>query len=164
MFSIILFVSIPFSFAKNGFVAPYEEITGETTIFLDILFVDANKFSSGTSDFFCFLYTGSFCKLTGTSRVKSVNYTVFSIMRVFFSIMRSNCFYLFVLTKVSSFYHSSNWGTTGSSFLVTLGGARCVCETSSCEQISSSIKLVFYAVVTDLGRPEPSFLFMMPDV
>ena len=44
-----------------------------------------------------------------------------------------------------------------------LRGARCVCGgASSGEQISSSIKSVFSSVVTDLDRPEPSFLFMMP--
>ena len=44
-----------------------------------------------------------------------------------------------------------------------LRGARCVCGgASSGEQVSSSIKSVFSSVVTDLDRPEPSFLFTMP--
>ena len=56
--------------------------------FFDILFEEANKFSSGTSDFFLFTYTQLFCKITGTSRVKyfSSYHTVFSIMQV----LRSN--------------------------------------------------------------------------
>ena len=37
-----------------------------------------------------------------------------------------------------------------------------MCGASSCEQISSSFKSVFPSVVTDLGRPEPSYLFMVP--
>ena len=43
-----------------------------------------------------------------------------------------------------------------------LRGPRCVYGASSCKQISSSINLVFSSVVTGLGRPEPSFLLMMP--
>ena len=43
-----------------------------------------------------------------------------------------------------------------------LWGARCVCRASSCEQISYSIKSIFSSVVTVLGQPEPSFLFMVP--
>ena len=56
----------------------------ETIAFLEIFFVDANKFSFGSSDFFPFSYTRSFCKLTGTSRVKyfSSCHTVFSVMQV----------------------------------------------------------------------------------
>ena len=74
MFTIIsLFTLIPFSLTKNGFVAPIQEIAAEPTTFLDILFVDANKFSSGISDFFPLLYTWSFYKSTGTSRVKSLS-------------------------------------------------------------------------------------------
>ena len=41
-----------------------------------------------------------------------------------------------------------------------LRGARCVCGVSTC--VNSSIKLAFASVVTDLGRPDPSFLFMVP--
>ena len=37
-----------------------------------------------------------------------------------------------------------------------------MCGASSYEQISSSIKSVFSSVVTDLGQPEPSFVFMVP--
>ena len=80
MFTIILFIYfISFSFTKTGFVAPNQEIAEVAITFLDILFVDANKFSSGTSNFFLFPYTWSFCKLTGTSRVKSFSscHTVF---------------------------------------------------------------------------------------
>ena len=44
----------------------------------------------------------------------------------------------------------------------TSRGAMCVHGASSCEQISSSIKLVSSSVVTDLGQPASSFLFMVP--
>ena len=67
------------------------------------------------------------------------------------------------MTKVSSFYHSSNWRTTDSSCLAVLRGVRCVCgASSSYEQTSPSIKLVFSSIVADLGWPESSFLFMVP--
>ena len=51
-------------------------------------FHNHNRFSSGTSYCFSFPYTQSFCKLTGTSRVKSFSsyHYVFSIMLV----LRSN--------------------------------------------------------------------------
>ena len=91
MFTIIFSIYFSIIFIhkkKNGFVAPYQEIAAESVTFLDILFVEANKFSSGTSDYFPFPYTLAFCKLTGTSRVKSFSscHTFFSIMRV----LRSN--------------------------------------------------------------------------
>ena len=77
-------LQIPFSLQKNGFATLYQEIVAEAINFLDILFVDANKFSSGASDFFPFSYTQSFCKLTAMSREKyySSCHNAFSIMRV----------------------------------------------------------------------------------
>ena len=38
----------------------------------------------------------------------------------------------------------------------------CVCRASSCEQTSFWIKSVFSSVITDLGRPESSFLYTVP--
>ena len=60
MFTIIFSIYFSIIFIhkkKNGFVAPYQEIAAETMTFLDVLFVDANQFLSGTSDFFLFPYT-----------------------------------------------------------------------------------------------------------
>ena len=37
-----------------------------------------------------------------------------------------------------------------------------MCGAFSSEQIASSVKSVFSSVATDLGRREPSFLFMVP--
>ena len=84
MFTITLFTLISFSLTKNDFVALYQKIAAETKTFLDILFVDAYKFSSGTSDFFLFPYIWSFYKLKGMRRAKSFlsGHTVFSIMWV----------------------------------------------------------------------------------
>ena len=49
MFTVILFIYFNTIFIrKNGFVVLYQKIAVETMTFLDILFVDANKFSSGT--------------------------------------------------------------------------------------------------------------------
>ena len=113
-------------------MAPYQEIAAESVTFLDILFVEANKFSSGTSDYFLFPYTLAFCKLTGTSRVKSFSscHTFFSIMRV----LRSN--------------FSAN---------AMLG----VC--AELRLLNKSVLQLdrYFLVVTDLVRPEPSFLFMV---
>ena len=58
--SLCLLGLVPFSFTKNGFVVPYQDIAAETITFLDISFADANKFSSRTSDFFLCSYTRSF--------------------------------------------------------------------------------------------------------
>ena len=135
MFTIILFIYFNTIFIhKKSFVAPYQEIAAETISFPDILLVDANKFSSGTSDIFPFLYTWSFCMLIGTSRVKSFSsyHTVFSIMLVLHSNFSANAmawaylllwhpsfisgvFTLLSWWKCSSFYHSSNWWMTDSS-------------------------------------------------
>ena len=126
-------------------------------------------------------YTRSFCKLTGTSRVKSFSscHTVFSIMRVLRSNFSTNTmvqtylllphpsfisgvltllnwrkFLLFIILLID------NWLIPVC--LAMLRGARRVCGASFCEPISSSFKSVFPSVVTDLGQPDPSFLFMVP--
>ena len=54
---------------------------------LDILLIEISKFPSGISDLFSSTYTRTFCRLTGTSRVKSFSswQTVFSIIRMLFS-------------------------------------------------------------------------------
>ena len=125
-------------------------------------------------------YTRSFCKLTGTSRVKSFSscHTVFSIMRVLRSNFSANAVaraYLLLRHRsfISGVFTLLNWRNFFLFIIILiverlilvcsaiLRGARCVCGTPSWEQISFSIKSVFYSVVTDLGRPEPSFLFMM---
>ena len=66
-------------FTEKRLVTPYLEIAGNITTFLNILFVELSKFSSGLSDFFPLPNTWSFCRLTGTSRVKS-----FSSCQTFF--------------------------------------------------------------------------------
>ena len=49
MFTMILFIYFNTIFIrKNSFVVLYQEIAVETITFIDTLFVDANKFSSGT--------------------------------------------------------------------------------------------------------------------
>ena len=127
MFTIILFTLIPLSFIKNGFVAPYQEIPAETINFLYIFtFVNASKFSSGTSDFSPFPYPRLFCKLTGTSRVTFFLSCIlffesdgccvqtFQLMlwceRIFYCDTHRlfGSSYSFKLTRVSSFNHSSN--------------------------------------------------------
>ena len=72
---------------KKGLVTPYHEIAVDTMTFMDILFVELSKYSSGISDYFPLPYTRLFCKLTGTSRVKSFSscQTVFSIIQVLLS-------------------------------------------------------------------------------
>ena len=182
MFTIILFIYFNTIFIlKKGFEAPYQEIAAETLTFFEILFVDANKFSSGTSDFFPFPYTRSVCKLTGTSRVKSFSsyHTVLSIMRVLRSNFSANAMvWAHLLLRHPSFISGIFTLLKWRKFLLfivlliderlipvclaILRGARCVCGASYCEQISSSMKSVFSSLVTNLGRPEPSFLFMMP--
>ena len=132
-----------------------------------------------TSDYFSFPYTWLFCKLTGTSRVKSFSscHTDFSIMRVLCSKFSANAMvrsYLLLQypSFISGVFTLLNWRK----FLLfiillidervipfysaILRGARCVCGVSTC--VNSSIKLAFASVVTDLGRPDPSFLFMVP--
>ena len=71
-------------------------------------------------------------------------------------------FYIFELTKVPFFIILliDKWLIPVCSTI--LRGPRCVCRVSSCGQISSSVKLVFSSVATDLGWPEPYFLFMVP--
>ena len=110
MFTIIQFIyfNTIFIHKKNSFVAPYQEIAAETITFLDILFVDANKFSSGTSDFFPFPYTRAFCKLSGTSRVKSFsscytlpsNFSAYAIAPAYL-LLRHSSFILGVFTLLN---------------------------------------------------------------
>ena len=130
---------------------------------------------------FHFPCTRSFCKLAGTSRVKFFLscHTVFSIIRVLRSNFSPNAMaQVYLLLRHPSFilegFTLLNW----QKFLlfiillvdkrlipvcsVILRGTRCVSRACSYKQISSSIKLVFSSVVTDLGRPELSFLFMVP--
>ena len=156
-------------------------VARETINFLDILFVDANKFWSGTWDFFPFRYTRSFCKLNGTSRVKSFSScdTVFSIMWLLRSNFPANAMArAYLLLRHSSFilgfFTLLNWWKYLLFIILLideqlipvcsaiLRGARCACGASSCEEITSSVKSVFSSIVTDLGGPEPSFLFMVP--
>ena len=126
------------------------------------------------TDFFPFPYMRSFCKLTGTSRVKSFsschtlpsNFSAYAMAPAYL-LLRHSSFILGVFTLL-------NWRKC-LLFIIRLINkrlipvcmtvsrvARCVCGASSCEQISSSIKSVFSSVVTDLGRPETYFLFMVP--
>ena len=130
--------------------------------------------------FFSFPYTQSFCKLTETSRVKSFSscHTIFSIMQVLSSnfelmLWRKHIFYC---DTHDSFWEFLPFWIEKSFFfiillikerlipvcLVILWGPKRVYRPSSCGQISSLIKSVFSSVVTDLGRPEPSSLFMVP--
>ena len=143
---------------------------------------ERNKFSSGTSDFLPFPYTRSFSKLTATSSVKSFSscYTVFSIMWVLHSNFSANAMvqsYLLLRhpSFISGVFTFLNWRKFLLSIillideqlirvcLAVLRGVRCVCgASSSYEQTSPSIKLVFSPIVADLGWPESSFLFMVP--
>ena len=115
---------MPLLFTKKGFVTPYHKIATDTMTFLDILFVEQSKFSSGISDIFLLPYTQLFCRLTGTSRVKSFSscQTVFSIIQMLFSNLASEgsssfsssfthlwCFQVLELFKVSFFHHSPYW-------------------------------------------------------
>ena len=65
---------------KKGLFKLYHEIAVDTMAFLGILFVKLSKFLSGISDLFLLPHTGSFYRLTGTSRVKSFSncQTIFS--------------------------------------------------------------------------------------
>ena len=65
---------------KKVLVKLYHEIAVDTMAFLDILFLKLSKFLSGISDLFLLPHTGSFYRLTGTSRVKSFStcQTIFS--------------------------------------------------------------------------------------
>ena len=156
-------------------------IAAEIITFLDILFVDANRFSSEASDLFPFPYTRSFCKLTGTSGVNSSSsyHTVFSVMQVLRSNFWANAMaWAYLLLRHSifilGFFTLLDWQKLLLFIILLieerliplcsaiLRGATCLCRASSCEQISSSIKSVFTSVVTDLGRPELSFLFLVP--
>ena len=56
---------------KKGLVTPYHEMTVDTMFFWTSFFVKLSKFLSGIYDFIPLPYTGSFCGLTGTSRVNS---------------------------------------------------------------------------------------------
>ena len=122
--------------------------------------------------FFSFPYTQSFCKLTETSRVKSSPscHTVFTVMQVLPSNLWANVmarvylllWHLLELIKVSFFIILLIEKRLIPVCLAILWGPKHVCTASSCGQTSSSIKLVFSSVVTDLGRPEPFFLFVAP--
>ena len=72
-----------FTKKKNGQVTRYYEIAADTMTFSDILLSKLSKLSSRIPDFFLLSYTRSFCRLTGTSRVK-----FFLSCQTFFSITR----------------------------------------------------------------------------
>ena len=161
-------------------MAQYQDIAAKTITFLDILFVDGNKFSSGTSIFFPFPYTRLFCKLTGTSRVKSFSsyHTVFSVMRVLRSNFSANVMArAYLLLRHPSFilggFTLLNWQNF-LLFIILLIDERLILVCSAilrgasvCAKLLLVNKSVLqlnrcFLVVTDLGRPEPSFLFMAP--
>ena len=75
------------TYKKKGLITLYHEIAADTMTFLDVLFVELKKFSSGISDFFPLPHTRSFYRSAGTARVKSFSscQTVFSFIRMLLS-------------------------------------------------------------------------------
>ena len=149
--------------------------------FLDIMFVELSKFSSGISDFFPLAYVRSFCRLTGRSGEKffSSCQTIFSIIRMLLSDLSlrepARVSLLFRLPSLicGVFKH---WNCLRFLFFTILRieyrlipvcsavflGAKWIWGHSSCVQTNSSIKSMFPSVETVLGHHEPCLISIEP--
>ena len=148
---------------------------------LDILFIEISKFPPGISDLFSLTYRRTFCRLTGTSRVKSFSswQTVFSIIRMLISnlSLKEPARFLFFpsvfshlrffqaleLFKVSVFLPFSvlitDWFLFVQRFFLVLNAYG---NGSSCEQTNSSMNSMFSSIEAVVRGPEPSLLSIEP--